>query len=199
MPALVTQRLGGVFGIASAPATLIVSGGILIGGGDQRANIVPFAMPVAILLVLGCLMGVFEAHREDRSKILTSGLVITVAALVGALFFYIAVALSAAPAVAELIESNAAETTGTLLGSLLIMVVLPGGLLLLGVGLLKAGVLAPWARPLPLVVLLLLMLGAAVVGMADNDQAVVAALLFLLGASWALLGAALLSNGPTIE
>ena len=43
------------------------------------------------------------------------------------------------------------------------------------------------------------MLGAAVVAMVDNDQAVVAALLFLLGATWALLGTALLSDGSAVE
>lgn len=195
MAPFLTQRLGGVSGIASAPATLIVSIGLLISGGDQRANLVPFVMPVAVLLMLGCVFGIFEAHRHHRNMILTSGLVMTVGALVGVSFFYIAVALSAVPAVAELIESDSAETIGTLLGSLLVIVILPSGLLLLGVGLLKACVLARWARPLPIVAVVLLALGAAAVSLVDDDKVVVAALLVLLGATWALLGTALLMRG----
>lgn len=193
MASLITSRTGGLAGLASAPVALVIGGGLLLSGGDQRANLVLFAMPGAILLMLACLLELVDAHQFRRNRVLTSWFVLSIAGLLGVSAFYLVVALSAISPGAGLLESEAAEAVGTLLGSLLVMVILPGGLLLLGIGLLKARVLPPWARPLPLALFLLLVFGAAAVAVVEDDEVIAAAILVSLGATWALLGLALLA------
>lgn len=101
-------------------------------GGDQRANVVPFTLSGGVLLMLACLLGLIDAHQHRRDPLLTGGFVLMSAGLDGVSAIYLVVGLSAMWPIATLLESEVAEAWGTLLGSLLVMVVLPGGLVLLG-------------------------------------------------------------------
>lgn len=192
--ALITKRTAGAGGIASGLVAFVVGVGLLVGGGDQRANLVPFAVPVAILLTLGCLVGLRDAHRDRSDPMLSAGFVLTFAGLIGASAFYLAVGLSSIPPLESFLNSEAAEAIGTLLGSLLVMVVLPAGLLLLGIGFLRARVLSAWARPLPIVFVLVLAVGVAGVAFVEHDEVIVTPMVVMLGLTWVLLGIALMST-----
>lgn len=192
--ALITKRTAGVGGIASGLVAFVVGVGLLVGGGDQRANLVPVAMPVAILLMLGCLVGLRDAHRDRSDPILSTGFVLTFAGLIGASAFYLAVGLSSIAPLESFLNRESAEAIGTLLGSLLVMVVLPAGLLLLGIGFVSAGVLPSWGRPLPIVFVLVLAVGVAGVAVVENDEVIVTPMVVMLGLTWVLLGVALLST-----
>lgn len=192
MSFLVTRRTGGIAGIGSGFVTAVAVAGVVAADGDQRANVVPSAMAVALVLMLGCLLGLRNAHRHRPQAVLTAGFRLTFAGLAGAAGFYATLILSSTAPAGSLSENDAAAAVGVLLGSLIVMVVLPAGLLLLAAGFLKARVLPRWARPLPLVLLLLLAGGAAGVAVLENDTTIVGAMVALLGSAWALLGVALL-------
>lgn len=187
-----TRRTGGIAGIASGLVTLLAVVGVVAAGGDQRANVVPSAMAVALALMLGCLLGLRDAHRHRPQAVLTAGFRLTFAGLAGTAGFYATLVASSVAPAGFPFENDAIAALGVLLGSLIVMVVLPAGLLLLGAGFLKARVLPKWARPLPLVLLLSLAGGAAGVALTQNDTTIVGVMVALLGAAWALLGAALL-------
>ena len=82
---------------------------------------------------------------------------------------------------------------------------LPIGLLLLGIGTLKARVFSGWRRPVPfgfgLILALLILSGVALMFLSGSgsQQVFLDALLFSIGAGWALLGYALWSDKDKVS
>jgi hypothetical protein len=194
-----TTRAGGIAGLLVPVACAVAVYSTAVDGPNLRQGAFPWAVSAGCVLAALTVAALARRHVQVWGRARRAVARTTTAGLAGVAGFFVLLGgedlLNRTVGTARVLSGSDLLTgLGTLAASLLAVVVVPAGLLLVGVFVAGAGVLGRPGRAAMLAVGPGLVLGAALTG-ATATPLVFVTWPLLLGACWAVVGTALLREG----
>jgi hypothetical protein len=193
------RSLGGIAGMVVPAACAVAVYSTAVTGPNLRQGAFPWAAATGCVMAALTTASVAHCHQRAWKWGRRAVARMTTAGLMGVAAFFVVLGgedlanrTFGTPRI--LSDSDLVTALGTLIASLLTVVVVPAGLLLIGIFTARAGVLPRPGRTAMLAIGPVLVLGALLTGITDASW-VSATWPMLMGGCWAVVGAALLREG----